>query len=951
MKNKIFALVLAALLLVPIACISIFAGEDTPEYRFVAYSSTGAVSKKGNRWTDFTSAGLGNKMSYCFYDDFGAEEATSTKSYASTYGGTGDKYFYVDLGGNTITLKDGIPLFDIYRNNPVTVNYSDGTSDTVNGEGGDVYLGDSGATIVKPDQKPSPNLYFGFDVNVYVYSSKEGGTINVSSPDGIAKVRTAREYSIYTGTSKDNPGTCLYTAKENGANLYIGNRFAIESGISVSEHTVVVNSSGDGAAFTTSGDSSEVYLSNVILNTEGPAFDLDGGTVELYSSLVSSKGDVVFEAGDDVNKILCDGTDFVGESSSVAIFGAALKDSVSAPTFSNCNFAGVEMKADSGKAIIGLGCAFDKAPLLTDGVVLLESSFIENCNKEITVKNGNEYVMSYEIKHKKEPTVVVGVTTEPSSVFASGMVFQRGEPINVFGIGSDGDTVKATFKDSKGVIETATSEVLAGRWSVTFGERAAERGCSLSLEITDKDGIRTLNFTNIDIGEVWVMGGQSNSTYELFKMEGSDAYLKNADNFDNIRIYTQSPRTAVYADYKGTGTWHKATSEFLQRGSISAIAYVMATRLATEMPDLTIALVNVNWSGSSIQAWIEESAYAEQIGVMDRGYRRFTAFRDFYDANGALPNETEISDYIKPTHLAIGSYNGLIAHLEGYSVRGAIWYQGCSNLADGPSGMYEKYFDAMTDSWGRAFGNDELPFYIIQLAPYINGGAGAKFRASQYEIADERDNVYLITAHIDGNVFNASDLQYSSATSSASSPMIHPSRKAPVGLRLADSVLKNIYGFYEDSVVEAAKVEKIEFKDGKVVLTFDSELKIFRGSTLEGFEVAGSDGEFVSAAAEISGKTVILTSTVAAPKTVRYGYGTDVVVELEDGTIIECSPDRTLCSSDKDTGVVILVDKSGKTYTFNSEDEVVVRSFLPGNLTNDSGYPTPTFSLEVGYGE
>ena len=950
MKKRIFALLLALLLLVPIACISIFADGAESQYRFVAYKSDGSTLKSGNAWSTFTGAALSNSATYRFFDDFGADEATTTKSFASTYGGMGDKYFYVDLNGHSLTLKDGVSLFDIYRDNPITVNYSDGTSKVVNGEGGDIYIGDSGATITNPEQKPSPNHYHGNDVNVYVYSSKEGGSISVSSPDGIAKIRTANTFAIYTGTSKDNPGTCLYTTKSNGANLYIGNQFAISKGVSIGDYAITVNGTDDGALFKTTGSESEVYLSNVCVNTDSTVFELDGGACSVYSSLVVAGGEYIFDAGADVRKVSCVYTDFVGDGTSTALFKDALSEDEQTPSFSNCNFAGVDVKASSGKAIIGAGCAFDESPLLTGGIVLADNTSIASCNKEIKTVNGKKYVMCYEVKPGS--TAVVGVTTEPSSVFANGMVFQREEPINVYGIGSDGDTVKVTFKNSKGETEVGQTQVSGGRWSVSFAKRAAERGCEITVEITDKDGVRTLNFTNIDIGEVWVMGGQSNSTYELYKMEGSDAYLDNADNFDNIRIYTQSPKTAVYADYKGTGTWHEASSQFLKKGNISAVAYVMATRLATEMPDVTIALVNVNWSGSSIQAWIEESAYAEYVGVADAGYQRFSDFRDFYNKNGRLPKDaTELSNYIKSTHLAIGSYNGLIAHLEGYAVRGAIWYQGCSNLADGPNGMYDRYFDAMRACWGKAFGNEELPFFVIQLAPYINNGAAAKFRASQYEMAEERDGVYLVTAHIDGNVFNASDLVYSSATKTSSSPMIHPSRKAPVGLRLADSVPKNIYGFYQNSVVEAAKVQKVEFTGGKVVVTFDTDLQIFRGSAVEGFEVAGADGNFVTAKAEISGNKVILTSTVANPVTVRYGYGTDVVVELEDGTIIECSSNNALCSSDKDTGVVILVDKDGTTYTFNSSDEVVVRSFLPGNLTNDSGYPTPTFSLAVGYGE
>ena len=145
---------------------------------------------------------------------------------------------------------------------------------------------------------------------------------------------------------------------------------------------------------------------------------------------------------------------------------------------------------------------------------------------------------------------------------------------------------------------------------------------------------------------------------------------------------------------------------------------------------------------------------------------------------------------------------------------------------------------------------------------------------------------------------------------------------------------------------------RIEYVDGRVAVVFDTDLSIFYGQTLEGFEIAGADGVYHTATAEIVGNTVYLTADgVDAPTKVRYGYGAVITVELEDGTLIQCQPATTSGphTNNKTDGYVILVDINGVSYTIYAEDDAVIRSFNPGNLTNASGHPMHVFELEVGY--
>jgi len=547
-------------------------------------------------------------------------------------------------------------------------------------------------------------------------------------------------------------------------------------------------------------------------------------------------------------------------------------------------------------------------------------------------------------------------TARPSAIIGNNMVYQRDEPINVYGVSAgEGNKIIVTLSDINGNVEIKDTVVSDGRWFVSFDARTAQKGLSLSLiEEAPLETKEFASFTGIDIGDVWFVGGQSNAAYELFKMEDSADYIRNADNFDNIRVYSQTHNLQIKPDYVGGGVWNIATSEFLENGDVSAIGYVMATRIAAQYPDLTVAVVDVNFSGSAIQCWIDEEEYIEEFGASDAGYLSYKAMQEFYNEYGRLPtNAAELSAFNGGKYASrpvISIYNAMIKHLEGYFCRGVVWYQGCSNVTGDE--IYHRQYSALLKSWRSASGNDDTPFFVVQLAPYTSYDA-FDFRSAQYLLKDVDSNTYIINAHTEGNLMNKSDLIYSPVSGGSSSPMVHPSRKSPVGNRLADSVLKNVYGLYEDRIVEAPEVLKVEYVNGRVLITFDTNLSIFYGDSVEGFELAGADGVFYAADAIIENNSVILTSdSVDAPVTVRYGYGAVITIELIDGTLIKAAPGTKdgPHTNNKNQGYVVIVDEDGVSHTIYEKDNAVIRSFIPGNITNASGHPLFVFKLDVGYG-
>ena len=540
-------------------------------------------------------------------------------------------------------------------------------------------------------------------------------------------------------------------------------------------------------------------------------------------------------------------------------------------------------------------------------------------------------------------------TVAMTSIFADGMVFQRDMPINVFGTCRKvGAEIKVTLGNET-VIAVVDS---TGNFKATFGARRAAKGLTLTVEQLDVEYPTVFTYNDVAIGEVIVISGQSNAAYELYKMEDAAEYIANADNYSSIKVF-RAPRTYEFYEVEGgVGSWHKVTSALLQKssaisGDVSAIGYVLATRMADELGDnVAIAIIDATYAGSAIEPWIEFNYFEEKFGDSTNsralaGIQRYNDYVSFYLKNGRYPNSaSEVSSYVeKPysTNTPGICYNTMIGPIEGYTAKLVVWYQGEANV--GHKNTYATYFDALKENFKKAFANDDLKFFAIQLAPYTaNQG---EFLSIQYNLGDA-DDTFVISTSKEGPVFNSSDL---------ANGHIHPSRKSPVGHRVADSVLKNVYGFYADEVVEAPKVVSVTRDGNKLIVTFDTALSLSYGTKVEGFEIAGTDKNFKTAVGEIYGNTVILTADgVNSPEYVRYGFGCMQLV-LKDGTVVTYNPKESNSVSNTGTDKVVIIGPDGTQYVFNGDPSLVIETRNVGNLTNDSGHPTPTFMLAVGYGE
>jgi len=226
-------------------------------------------------------------------------------------------------------------------------------------------------------------------------------------------------------------------------------------------------------------------------------------------------------------------------------------------------------------------------------------------------------------------------------------------------------------------------------------------------------------------------------------------------------------------------------------------------------------------------------------------------------------------------------YNGMIAPLVSFPIKGAIWYQGESNA--GRPVQYRKLLPTMIDDWRNRFQIGDFPFLIVQLANYMEKQqqpvetGWAMIREAQWLTSQDDDSVGLA---VTTDIGEAND--------------IHPRNKQDVGSRLALQARKIAYG--EDVVAAGPEYVSHRIEGSKVRVQFSSvgDGLTVHGDTLKGFAIAGEDGQFQWATAEIQDDTVVLSSTlIDKPVAVRYNWANNPIGNLFNKKGLPAAPFRT----------------------------------------------------------
>lgn len=237
-------------------------------------------------------------------------------------------------------------------------------------------------------------------------------------------------------------------------------------------------------------------------------------------------------------------------------------------------------------------------------------------------------------------------------------------------------------------------------------------------------------------------------------------------------------------------------------------------------------------------------------------------------------------DYLRP--LVWG--NGTFSPILNYTVKGILFYQGCSNVGD-PAGQYAQRLKILVEQWRRDFKLGEIPFYFVQIAPYyndnINGDQGARLREQQLQAAKMIPNSDIVCT---------ADLVYP-----WESQQIHPSQKRQVGQRLAYVALNHSYGM-QSLMCESPEVNDYHFVGDTCFVHLKNDYgAISRYEDIQGFELAGADKVFHKANAYYYWtKGIIITCPeVKHPVAVRYGFRNFLIGNVANAAHLPLFPWRS----------------------------------------------------------
>jgi len=487
---------------------------------------------------------------------------------------------------------------------------------------------------------------------------------------------------------------------------------------------------------------------------------------------------------------------------------------------------------------------------------------------------------------------VVAAEVRLPAVLGDHMVVQAGQPVPVWGWADPGEKVTVALANQS---KTATADA-KGRWSVQLD--ALKPGGPHTLKV---EGKNALERADVLVGEVWLCSGQSNMAMTVGGVVDKEAEIAAAD-YPKIRMFITERKTADVPQDDCAGKWLVCSPQTV--AGFSATAYFFGRELHQKL-DLPIGLLHSSWGGTPIQAWTSWEAQAAQpeLKPMLDGFRRAIetydpqAAQQRYEqqlakweaARAKAKEEGQAFKQRKPQppmnpRLSQGGparlYNGMIAPLVPYALRGAIWYQGEANA--GGAKLYGLQLRTLIANW-RADWKCEFPFLFVQL-PNFMAPQQKPSETSGWPLI--REQFFQTLAVPDTGMAVTIDVGEAND--------IHPRNKQAVGKRLAQWALAKVY---DKDVVACGPLYKGMRKDGgKIVVEFDyaDGLAARDGGKLRGFAIAGEDQKFVWADATIEGNQVIVSSPeVTAPAAVRYAWANNPDCNLVNKAGLAASPFRT----------------------------------------------------------
>ena len=458
------------------------------------------------------------------------------------------------------------------------------------------------------------------------------------------------------------------------------------------------------------------------------------------------------------------------------------------------------------------------------------------------------------------------------------MLLQRDAPVRIFGKAEPGETVSVAFRG-----QTArTAADALGRWEVWLAPLAPGPAAEMTIQ-----GANTIKIADVLVGDVWLGSGQSNMQWAVNRSDNADAEIA-AATFPELRFFYVPRKGSAVPVEDVDARWVVCSPETVKE--FSAVLYYFGRQMHQDLK-VPIGLIHSSWGGTPIASWISGPSLVENVRLAPflafwqnavaqypTNFARHQQAVRKWEAGGSQGPRPAMpmgpGHHHEPTTL----YNGMIAPLIKYTIKGGLWYQGETEAGRAQGHIYGEALMALVEDWRRAFGQGDFPFYWVQLANYGNAAKnGHWMRVQEGQVkatALRNTGVVVIT-----DIGNPTD--------------IHPTNKQDVGRRLA--MLAQNRG-------ASPLYRQFTREDGAIRVWFDNAgaaLKIRGGGPLKGFEIAGPDGKYVTATAQIEGASVRVSSPeVQNPQFVRYAWDYNPDANLINALGLPASLFRTDESAD-----------------------------------------------------
>jgi sialate O-acetylesterase len=486
---------------------------------------------------------------------------------------------------------------------------------------------------------------------------------------------------------------------------------------------------------------------------------------------------------------------------------------------------------------------------------------------------------------------VAAAAVKLPAVFSDNMVLQRGQPAPVWGWADKGEEVTVAVAGQSHAAKAGED----GRWKVVLDK--LDIGAPLEMMVKGSSG-SSITLKNILVGEVWVCSGQSNMQMAIADSNNAREEIASADH-PHIRLISVPVRGTQEPQQDFQGRWVECSPKTI--ATFSAAGYFFGRKLHQDLK-VPIGLINCSWGGAACEAWAKRSyleadpqykkllqdtdeqirSYEKAQAVWKKQHNAWKKKAKAAKAAGKDPGPAPVPPLdprADQLHVA-NCYNGMLLPIIPYAIRGAIWYQGETNLSR--AYQYRSLFPAMIANWRADWGQGDFPFGFVQLAPFRYAGQNptnfAELCEAQRMTLDASANTGMAVTLDIGDVKD-----------------IHPKNKQDVGKRLALWALAKVYG--KDLVYSGPIYKSMAVEGNKIRLQFDhvgGGLISSDGKPLTEFTIAGTDQKFVPAVAEIDGNSIVVHSDkVAEPAAVRFAWRDEAVPNLANKEGLPASLFRT----------------------------------------------------------